>query len=250
LFGIGIGSTLSAMLHYLAIAALTVCAVCATDNLHEAHGSAAAGAWARLVRDGLPDPPSPVNAETKLAILATLPAKGEAALSSRAQAKVQTLQSVLAQEGLTPTTEIRIVNLPFACAALHARVVLIISERALRVLASEELQAVAAHELGHELFWDEYYRARERNDLQAMHEVELLADAVAIRTLVRRGKDPKDLISALKKMYRYNATLPLPELDTSTHPALNERARFQQRVIGQLVTRWFPDVRTGEAARQ
>jgi Zn-dependent protease with chaperone function len=222
------------MRHYLAIAALTTSGVCAAGNLHEPHTGATAGAWARLIREGLPESPATIDAEMKRAIVAALPAKGEAVLTSKARAKVQALQSMLAQERLAAIPEIKVVNLPYACAALHARVVLIICERALRVLGTEELQAIVAHELGHELFWEEYDLARERNDLQVMHEVELLADAIAIRTLVRRGKDPKDLISALKKIYRYNAMLPLPALDTSTHPTLGERGRFQERVIGHV----------------
>ena len=65
-----------------------------------------------------------------------------------------------------------------------------------------------------------------------MHEVELLADAVVIRTLVRLGIDPKRLISALLKIERYNAMLTLPDPDVSTHPGPRRPPPFSGRVIG------------------
>src|SRR3954447_7668094 len=181
------------------LAAMTLLTLTATD-LHVAGGNAAARAYARLLRDGFPKPPAPVTADAKRAVLATLPAEGEAELDATTKAKLEVLQPVLTEYGRTAVTEIKVVQLPYACMALYGRVVLIISGHTLRALTAEELQAVAAHELAHEYYWAEYYTAREAKDIEARRETELLADAIAIRALLRLGKNPKSLISAISRM--------------------------------------------------
>jgi hypothetical protein len=64
-----------------------------------------------------------------------------------------------------------------------------------------------AHEMGHDYFWNEFQRARERHDTRVLKEVELKCDGVATLTLVDRGLDPRSLTSAMRKLARFNESL-------------------------------------------
>jgi hypothetical protein len=89
----------------------------------------------------------------------------------------------------------------YACAAI------LISEEALDLLMAEELQAVVAHELGHEYFWNEYQLAdRERQD-RTVQELELRCDGIAIITLNRLRFDLTHLMSAVAKLLTFNERL-------------------------------------------
>jgi predicted SprT family Zn-dependent metalloprotease len=60
------------------------------------------------------------------------------------------------------------------CVGLHARSVVLISQRALHLLNADVLQAVVAHEIGHEYVWDEYQAALERKDARRLQELALM----------------------------------------------------------------------------
>ena len=63
-----------------------------------------------------------------------------------------------------------VIEVPQAVVALHGRAVVLVSERALDFLDAEELQALVAHEVGHEYFWDEYFRARRDNGQSSLRK--------------------------------------------------------------------------------
>ena len=118
--------------------------------------------------------------------------------------------------------------------ALHARAVVLVSKPALDLLDPEELQALVAHEVGHEYFWSEYFRARRDNDRSLLQTLELICDGLAIVTLRRAGTDPKRLTSALEKVLRYNRDRFGAALNEGDYPAIGERRRFARRLIEWL----------------
>jgi hypothetical protein len=117
------------------------------------------------------------------------------------------------------------------CVGLHARSVVLISQRALRLLNADELQGVVAHEIGHEYVWDEYQAALERKDARRLQELELFCDGVAIVTLRLARLEPGALARALKKITRFNHQHLGIATNEAHYPRLAERHRFIEAVI-------------------
>ena len=117
-----------------------------------------------------------------------------------------------------------------AFVGLHARSILLISRRAMRLVSAEELQALVAHEMGHDYFWSDYQQARERRDLLALREVELKCDGIAGLTLVALGLAPTALMSAERKVRRFNETIDAVA-NADAYPSSSERERFIRAVI-------------------
>lgn len=86
---------------------------------------------------------------------------------------------------------------------VYERAVILMSETALMLLDADELQALVAHDIGHEYFTVEFELASSLKDNQRRKELELLCDAVAIVTLERLHLDPSQLMSAIEKVTRY-----------------------------------------------
>jgi hypothetical protein len=104
------------------------------------------------------------------------------------------------------------------------------TEMALDLLSAEELQAVVAHELAHEYFWDEYEHARRRNQYREVQELEMRCDGIAIITLNRLGLDPKHLGSAVSKTRPSNETAMAADL-LRFYPSSKARAKFMREMI-------------------
>src|SRR6185436_1506668 len=85
---------------------------------------------------------------------------------------------------------VRVYEAPQAFVGTQFGAVLLISTVALRLLEAEELQALVAHEIGHEYVWREFQDAARRRDNRRLRELELFCDGVAILTLRRAGVDP------------------------------------------------------------
>ena len=83
--------------------------------------------------------------------------------------------------------EIRVIDLPRAGMALHARAVVLIPAPTIALLSAAELQALVAHEIGHEYVWTEWHRAHQRADQERLKELELICDAIAAVTLPPAG---------------------------------------------------------------
>jgi hypothetical protein len=188
----------------------------------------------RLSEEGFPSAPAPLTRKEREAIWATLPANAEPDLDQSAKTKIEQLQRILAAHDRSDAIRIKVARLPYACAALYQRGLLILADHTVRILEAEELQAVVAHELGHEYYWAEYYEARDNGDREALQAAELLADAVAIRTLVTLGMNPDLLISAVRKIDRYNARLGLRSRNKGNYPPEKERAEFH-RIVAWLI---------------
>jgi Zn-dependent protease with chaperone function len=118
--------------------------------------------------------------------------------------------------------------------ALHGRAVVLVSELAFDLLDAEELQAVVAHEVGHEYFWDEYFRARRDDSQSSLRRLELLCDGFAVITLQRVGVNPKRLLSALQMIGRYNFNRFGVALNEDNYPAFSERRTFVGRLVEWL----------------
>jgi hypothetical protein len=100
--------------------------------------------------------PAPVRAE----LIARLPYAGSAEADSKGRLKLKAIDSVLEYHGRKGVLEVKVIHVVQAFIGLHARSVLLISERALDLLSAEELRAAVAHEIGHEYFWKEYQTAK------------------------------------------------------------------------------------------
>src|SRR5262245_20768900 len=149
--------------------------------------------------------PAPVSAEEMASILASLPADGEATdLNVVEQTKLAGLGHVFRATGRNSSDIVKVVDVPQAGIGLHARAVVVISRAAVALLRTDELQALGAHEVGHDYVWDDYARAIRFADGDRVKELELVCDAIAIVTLNRLEMDSSRLISGVEKISRFN----------------------------------------------
>jgi Zn-dependent protease with chaperone function len=174
--------------------------------------------------------PIPISSDDKRRALASLPSEGELHPTPDEAAKLSGVQQVLIYHKRQDVFEAKVIDLPEAGIVLHARSILLISRPALRLLSTGELQAVVAHEAGHEYFWTEFEHLRDGRDVGARQELELRCDAIAILTLLELHLDPAQLISAVRKITRFNerhgATMTARD-----YPTTAERAQFIRRIV-------------------
>ena len=140
------------------------------------------------------------------------------------------MQRVLIYHKRQDVFEAKVIDLPEAGIVLHARSILLISRPALRLLSAAELQAVVAHEVGHEYLWTEFEHLREGRDAQARQELELRCDAIAVLTLLELRLDPAQLISAVRKLTLFNELLGAT-VKPGIYPTTAERAQFMRRIV-------------------
>jgi len=185
-----------------------------------------------FLRELLSRGPAPVGPQARNAIVCTLPAQGEVKeLSASQRKKLESLRQILNVHGRASVYVVKVIAVPEAIVALHARCILLISEAGLAIWSSEELQALAAHEIGHEYVWDKYYDARAGNRQEELQQIELYCDGISILTLTAAGVDPSNLTSALEKGICYNrARLGLARNEGS-YPNFSRRARFHKALI-------------------
>jgi hypothetical protein len=101
----------------------------------------------------------------------------------------------------------------------------------LALWSAEELQALVAHEIGHEYTWEQYQRARGRNDTARLQQLELYSDGVSILTLAQLGVDPSTLTRALKKGIGYNRSHLGFASNEDSYPDFKRRQRFHRAII-------------------
>ncbi len=173
--------------------------------------------------------PAPVSAEDKARILSSLPRDGEVShLNVSAREKLSSLSDLLRATQRMSVYEIKVIAAPQAAIGIHARAVVLISDPALRLLEPRELQALVAHEIGHEYVWLDYERASRVGDYRRLKELELLCDSIAIITLHRLGIDPSRLTTGIEKLSRFNREhFGMPE-NENAYPTLAERRQFAQ----------------------
>lgn len=175
--------------------------------------------------------PAPLSAEERTQILDSLPATGEVTDLNRAQlTKLSGLRRVFQLADREAVYVVKVVDVPQAAIGLHGRAVVLISEAALSLLSSDELQALAAHELGHEYVWDDYAQAAEAQDRHRLKDLELMCDAIALVTLHRLGMDLSPLSSAIEKIGRFNRERFGTAVNERNYPTVAERRAYARRI--------------------
>jgi hypothetical protein len=103
--------------------------------------------------------PKPVDAVDRKEVVRLLPTVGSVPqLGRKERCKLEAVAQVLRVHGRDDVYEVRVITVPQAWTGLHDRAVLLISLPALTLLHVEELQALVAHEVGHEYVWKPYRR--------------------------------------------------------------------------------------------
>lgn len=126
---------------------------------------------------------------------------------------------------------VKVIAVPQAILALHAKCILLISEPGLAIWSAEELQALAAHEIGHEYVWEKYYEARAGNRQDELQQLELYCDGISILTLIAAGVDPSNLTSAVERGICYNRARFGVARNERSYPNFSRRARFHKTLI-------------------
>ena len=180
--------------------------------------------------------PAAVPAEFRNRVLASLPPDGRVKKLNPAQrAKLASLEPILRLQKRQGVYEFPIYDDRKAFVGLHFGAAVLISVSALNLLDPEELQALVAHEIGHEYLWAQYQAAEEQKDSRRLKELELFCDGVAILTLRRVGVDPNYLVSGLEKVVLFNRTVVGQSDNDSAYPSMDERKKFVQAVMGKAV---------------
>ncbi len=174
--------------------------------------------------------PSPISPNERARALAVLPAEGELPPDAKERAKLSALEVVLVYHERQRLFEIKVIDVPQAVVGLHQRAVLLISRPALRFLSASELQALVAHEIGHEYFWKDYENARERRDSRGRQELELKCDGIAVLTLISLGLDPARLGDGIRKMTDFNEILGATA-NADEYPRMQDRLRFARALL-------------------
>jgi hypothetical protein len=185
----------------------------------------------RTMLDGMRRPP--LSPQQRRLVRAALPRDGELAPSRRQAEKLWPLQQVLQYHRRDGLIEVKVIDFMQVAVGLHARSFILISAPALRLLDSEELQALAAHELGHDYFWNDYQEAVDTNNYERAQELELRCDAVAVFTLTELGLNPRKLLSAVTTAYALNARFG-PPLNGKLYVPEQERVHFLQALIASV----------------
>lgn len=171
-------------------------------------------------------------------VLERIPESEVVGASDRMKGKLAALESILRYHQREYSMGIRVIRAHEAFVRVQGRAVLLISEPALNLLPVSELQAVVAHELGHEYFWAEYFEARQQRKHELIREIELRCDGIAVITLLRLGLNPAKLVSALDRIRSFNARI-VP-IDPLYHPQPDRRSRFIRAMIEMVIRSQSP----------
>jgi hypothetical protein len=190
-----------------------------------------AGAFARWLETNRP---TPVSADQKAAILSSLPREGEVKpLGASSQRKLAGLNAFLRQTGHDGAFEIKVTDVADARIGLYERTVVLISEPAFTLLGLEELQALLAHEIGHQYLSADRAREPALKAQRGLRDLELLCDAIAIVLLRELEIDSSRLVAGIEKITKYNWLFDL-DVERRTYPSLSERRKFAREVTAWL----------------
>lgn len=185
--------------------------------------------------------PSPIGAVEKSMVLKSLPPKGEVTQLTQSEGgKLRDLNAVLRLHQRDGVYEIKVISVPQAWTGLYGRAVLLISLPELRLLKSEELQALVAHEIGHEYVWQEFAAAQRLKNRERLRELELACDAIAVLTLERIGVKPARLISGLEKVSWFNRERFGWATNESSYPSLSARRKLVKAMSSDNAALVYP----------
>lgn len=151
--------------------------------------------------------PDALDSASRATVIASLPREGELHPSPKDGEKLSAAQRILDYSARSGAVMIRVVDVDSAFVGLYYRTVVLVSGKALSLLAADELAALVAHEMGHDSDWNEYWAAMQAHDSEKMRELELKADGLGVLTLEHLGISPERLVSAVQKMMSYNEWL-------------------------------------------
>jgi Peptidase family M48 len=169
--------------------------------------------------------PPPLSPAGVLDVVRRLPAEGELLPTRSESTQISALRRILRYHEREDVFVIKVIDVPQAVIGLHARAVLLLSRPALTLLSPAEVQAVVAHEIGHDFFWEEYLELRERPDPRRRQDLELRCDGIAVLTLLALRLKVSDLVVALRKLVAFNNQLGVMS-GVENYPRLSDRARF------------------------
>jgi hypothetical protein len=147
--------------------------------------------------------PVGISAVQRARLVASIRKEDIVAPSPERQAKLNALRPVLEYHERA-AVEIKILRLGLAWAGFLEGAAVVVSEEAVDLLTAEELQAVIAHELGHEYFAAEYELARTNKQWDRLKEVELRCDAISIITMKSLRLNADALVSGVTKLTKFN----------------------------------------------
>ena len=177
--------------------------------------------------------PHKLDPAVRARVLANLPQEGEAAPSSNHRAKLVGIDAILRYHERENEIKVKVIDVEQAFFGLHARTVVLISVHALELLDKDEVEAVVAHEMGHEYFWTEYAEAARRRDRQRLRELELRCDGVAVLTLLAFGRDTAAFESGQAKLRRFNESIGATA-NADNYVPHQERIRFVRALFELL----------------
>jgi hypothetical protein len=169
--------------------------------------------------------PAPLAAPDRARVRATLPRAGDLVPSPAEQEQLRAIEAVLVYHQRHHVFDIKLIDVPQAFVGLHGRAVLLISRPAMSLVSVAELQALVAHEVGHDFLWNEFEMTQRRRDRHARHLLEMQCDGIAALTLVALGLDPTRLTEAVKKLVWFNRRLGAVA-NTQDYPSLRDREAF------------------------
>lgn len=155
--------------------------------------------------------------------------------SAQGLAKLKALEPILKYHQRDSVIELKVLRARTATAVFLAGAAILITEPALEILSAEELQAVLAHELGHEYYWNRFELARQNHDYSQVQELELRCDGIAVITLLNVGINPENLISAITKLNKHNQRPGSPS--SQDYVAFKERITFIRSMVELLRVR-------------
>lgn len=178
--------------------------------------------------------PARLSPELKVRVMSILRKEDIVAPSAEGRAKLAALESVLQFQGRGSVIDPIVIRVGQAVVMFLAGAAVLISEEALDMLTAEELQAVVAHELGHEYFWSEFEEARLNKHYEKIQELELRCDGLAVITMSRLGLDPSNFISAISKLTKSHSN---QVMHAEYYLPLKERIKFIRAMIGMVKAR-------------
>lgn len=178
--------------------------------------------------------PKPVSADQKAAILSSLPREGEVKpIGASSRRKLAGLNAFLRQTGHEGAFEIKVIDVADARIVLYERTVVLIPEPAFTLLGVDELQALLAHEIGHQYLSSDRAREPALKTQRGLKDLELLCDAVAIVLLRELEIDSSRLVAGIEKITKYNWLFDR-DVEGRTYPSLSERRKFAHEVTAWL----------------
>lgn len=179
--------------------------------------------------------PAPVTPRDKARILTALPSEGEVThLDDAGRQKLAAMNLLLHATDRDSVYDIKVIDVAFARIGVFERTIILVSKSALTLLDAEDLQALVAHEIGHEYLTVERERAFRVRDHRRFKDLELLCDAIAIVTLYRLGLNPSRLMAGVEKITRYNQKLVATAIDDSNYPTVSERRSFAHEITAWI----------------